>query len=979
MVRLKALLILLFALIAGPAFGQACGTVPTCPPFISPLTGNELFFMYQNGVTTKISLNQMLTGIGSGVTSFNGRSGIVVPATNDYSFSQISGTASAAQGGTGINGSAAGNGTLLIGNGSGYTLATLTAGTNISIANSSGGITISQTGSAALIVGTTVISGGTSGRIEYNNGGVLGELTTTGSGSVVLNTSPSISALTVTTSLVATGLVTTSDLASQIGNSIIANASASSASPSAVSVPSCSAASDALIWTPGSGPGCNSSITANSVPAANLTGTTLASNVVTSSLTTVGTIGTGTWQGTIVAPAYGGTGVNNGSSTLTLGANLTTTGSGAPTLAFSSSSFTYTYPSATSTLAALSVAQTWSAAQTFNANELVLGGVTGSTQCLHASSAGVVTGTGSDCGSGGGTPGGSNTDIQYNNSGSFGGNAGLTYDGSSTVELTSASTNAALFELSNTSSGGHLYGFFSSGSANAYGAGVFGVYDYTSNTGFSYAGANSTFGLPSAGVYGFTANAFGEPPADTGLSRDAADAIDVGNGSQGNKSGTLKLTTIDAGVSGTSAGTIVFSNATSGSITLTPTTGALGIVTATLPANTGTLAELNLAQTWSAAQTFDNADLILAGSSSGSTTLEASAAAGGTATLPDNTGIIAELNLAQTWSAVQTFNADDLVLGGVTGSTQCLQASSAGVVTGTGSTCGSGGSTSPGGSNTDVQYNNSSSFGGNAGFTYDGTSKITLGVSGTSVGSVAFNNATSGSITLSPATGALGSVTATLPANTGTIAELNLAQTWSAAQTFDNADLLLAGSTSGTTTLEASATASGVATFPAATDTVVELTQTQTLTNKTISGSSNTLSNIALSSLATESANTVVGNGTGSTASPTALPAPSCSATGDALNWTSGTGFGCNTAVGSVTSVGLADNSSTPIYTTGSPVTSSGNLTFTLATETANFVFAGPTSGAAAQPTFRAEVFNDQPKFARAMEATVAMNNFGGI
>lgn len=43
-------------------------------------------------------------------------------------------------------------------------------------------------------------------------------------------------------------------------------------------------------------------------PAGTLTGTTLASNVVTSSLTTVGTIGTGVWQGTAVGAIYGGTG-----------------------------------------------------------------------------------------------------------------------------------------------------------------------------------------------------------------------------------------------------------------------------------------------------------------------------------------------------------------------------------------------------------------------------------------------------------------------------------------------------------------------------------------------------------------------------------------------------------------------------------------------------------------------------------------------
>ena len=62
---------------------------------------------------------------------------------------------------------------------------------------------------------------------------------------------------------------------------------------------------------------------------------------------------------------------------------------------------------------------------------------------------------------------------------------------------------------------------------------------------------------------------------------------------------------------------------------------------------------------------------------------------------------------------------------------------------------------------------------------------------------------------------------------------------------------------------------------------------------------------------------------------------------------------------GSVTSVGLSLPS---IFTvSGTPVTSSGTLSAVLANETANYIFAGPTSGASAAPTFRALVNADIP------------------
>lgn len=60
-------------------------------------------------------------------------------------------------------------------------------------------------------------------------------------------------------------------------------------------------------------------------------------------------------------------------------------------------------------------------------------------------------------------------------------------------------------------------------------------------------------------------------------------------------------------------------------------------------------------------------------------------------------------------------------------------------------------------------------IGAATGTSLDLTGSLDVGVAGTTVGTVVMNNATSGTITLSPATGALGTVTATLPAATGTV------------------------------------------------------------------------------------------------------------------------------------------------------------------------------------------------------------------
>ena len=73
---------------------------------------------------------------------------------------------------------------------------------------------------------------------------------------------------------------------------------------------------------------------------------------------------------------------------------------------------------------------------------------------------------------------------------------------------------------------------------------------------------------------------------------------------------------------------------------------------------------------------------------------------------------------------------------------------------------------------------------------------------------------------------------------------------------------------------------------------------------------------------------------------------------------------------GTVTSVAFSDGSTTPIYAvSGSPVTTSGTLTITLSTQSANLVFAGPSTGAAAQPSFRSLVSNDIPNLSSLYES----------
>ena len=131
--------------------------------------------------------------------------------------------------------------------------------------------------------------------------------------------------------------------------------------------------------------------------------------------------------------------------------------------------------------------------------------------------------------------------------------------------------------------------------------------------------------------------------------------------------------------------------------------------------------------------------------------------------------------------------------------------------------------------------------------------------------------------------------------------------------------------------------------------------------------------------LAQMGANSIKGNNTGSSANAADLTATQVTAMlnlfssslqglapasgGGSTNFLRADGtWAVPSGTGTVTSVAFADASTTPIYSiTGSPVTGSGTLTQTLSTQAANLVFAGPTTGSPAQPSFRALGLTDIP------------------
>lgn len=90
----------------------------------------------------------------------------------------------------------------------------------------------------------------------------------------------------------------------------------------------------------------------------------------------------------------------------------------------------------------------------------------------------------------------------------------------------------------------------------------------------------------------------------------------------------------------------------------------------------------------------------------------------------------------------------------------------------------------------------------------------------------------------------------------------------------------------------------------------------------------------------------------------------------------SGTGNTGWTAYGNGTVTSVALSAPSEFSVSGSPVTSSGTLTFTKANQNANVVYAGPSSGSAAAPTFRSLVDDDAPNPFTWRSRTIMFDDF---
>lgn len=178
-------------------------------------------------------------GGGSAISSFNGRLGVITLTSQDVTDALGYTPGSLAFSTISVSGQSdivadSGTDTLTL------------VGSGVTITTNAATDTITFTASSGLTVGTTVITNGTSGRILYDNGGVVGEMTTTGTGTILmLAASPTTTGTLTGAAATFSGAVSTGILTCSTSGATGALVVTSSSSSNGISMASLLAASAA--------------------------------------------------------------------------------------------------------------------------------------------------------------------------------------------------------------------------------------------------------------------------------------------------------------------------------------------------------------------------------------------------------------------------------------------------------------------------------------------------------------------------------------------------------------------------------------------------------------------------------------------------------------------------------------------------------------------------------------------------------------
>jgi endosialidase-like protein len=391
--------------------------------------------------------------------------------------------------------------------------------------------------------------------------------------------------------------------------------------------------------------------TLSAAPAGTLTGTTLNSTVTASSLTSVGTITTGTWNGTTIAVANGGTGQTTaqaarGSTSQNTVQGLNIDEMTVPSAGNGLGDTNYTILSTDKTVAvgtsALTAARTWTlpAASAINAGQAVCvldkGGGISSTDTLTLSRAGsdkvngantyvlnaayqgaCIISDGSSAWTAyrlsaqGVNAAGSDTQVQFNQSGVFQGSSNLVWDYTNNRLGIGTTSPGALFTVGNNSFEVNSSGTVLAGTWQ--GTAVGAIYGGTAQTAYStgdilYASASNTLSRLAAGTNGYVLTlASGVPswaavPAPTFGGLTTGDFCTASNATTivcstatvnltTQASGTLQAAQFPAltGDVTTSAGSLATSVAKIQGTTVSGTTGSGNVVFSASPTLTGTI------------------------------------------------------------------------------------------------------------------------------------------------------------------------------------------------------------------------------------------------------------------------------------------------------------------------------------------------------------------------------------------------------